>query len=117
MLHYIFFNGKLLALSSKEAIKREVFILPTSLSAKKRTRQAQKRTQRNREIRSQIKTSIRRFTEAVNKKEQEHVYPRFQQAVRTLDKAASKGVIHKNNAARKKSQLTRLYQDYQSKIG
>ena len=91
--------------------------MPTSLSAKKRLRQEKKRTQRNKAVKSQVKTSIRKFKKALENKNHDEVYPSLQEAVRTLDKAASKGVLHKNNAARKKSYLTNLYNDYQRKLG
>ncbi len=91
--------------------------MPTSLSAKKRHRQSLKRYARNREMKSKVKTKTRRFTEAMENKDNDATYPRLIEAIRTIDKAASKGVIHKNKAARKKSYLTRLYSDYQNKLG
>jgi len=91
--------------------------LPTSLSAKKRHRQSLKRYARNREIKSKIKTKTRRFTDAIENQDNDTIYPRLKEAIRTVDQAASKGVIHKNKAARKKSYLTRLYSDYQNKLG
>jgi small subunit ribosomal protein S20 len=57
-----------------------------------------------------LNTSIRRFIEALEDKDEESMELRFREAVRTIDKTASKGVIHKNNAARKKSRLYKLYQ-------
>ena len=92
--------------------------MATSLSASKRARQIIKRTERNRVVRSRLKTSIRRFTEAVdNKDDSSSVDSRLKEAIRTIDKAVSKGVIHKNTAARKKSGLTRLYNVYQKESG
>ncbi|MFY9113838.1 MAG: 30S ribosomal protein S20 [Dethiobacteria bacterium] len=84
--------------------------MPTSLSARKRVRQTITRTARNRAIKSRLNTSIRRFTEALENKDEESMDLRFKEAVRTIDKAVSKGVIHKNNAAHKKSRLYKLYQ-------
>lgn len=84
--------------------------MPTSLSARKRVRQTITRTARNRAIKSRLNTSIRRFTEALENKDEESMDLRFREAVRTIDKAVSKGVIHKNNAAHKKSRLYKLYQ-------
>ncbi len=86
--------------------------MATSLSARKRARQIIKRTERNRVVKSQLKTSIRRFTEALDNKD-DSVTPRLKEAIRTIDKAVSKGVLHKNTGARKKSGLTRLYNVYE----
>lgn len=91
--------------------------MATSLSASKRARQIIKRTERNRVVKSRLKTSIRRFTEAVNNGDDSSVDSRLKEAIRTIDKAASKGVIHKNTAARKKSGLSRLYNVYRNESG
>ena len=69
----------------------------------KRIKTNEKARQRNKAVRSRLKTAIRRFHEAVESgdtvKAQEHA----RTATRLLDKAASKGVIHKNQAANRKS--------------
>jgi small subunit ribosomal protein S20 len=72
-------------------------------SALKRLRQAVKRTLRNRSVKSKIKTLVKkarltRDPEAVRA------------AVKALDKAASKGILHRNTAARRKSRLMRAVQ-------
>jgi small subunit ribosomal protein S20 len=83
--------------------------LPNTKSAAKRARQIKVRTARNRRYKSMIKTSIRRFEEALQSGDLESSKIRLIAAIRQIDKAAAKGVVHKNNAARKKSRLTRLY--------
>ncbi|MEW6524707.1 MAG: 30S ribosomal protein S20 [Bacillota bacterium] len=77
-----------------------------SRSALKRVRQAQVRRERNRATISAVRTAIRRFREAVASKDQELSGQAFRKAVRTIDRAAARGYIHKNAAARRKSRLS-----------
>jgi len=72
-------------------------------SAIKRNRQNERRRLRNRAVRSKLRTALK-VARAVQGAEQR---PIVQEALRTLDKAVSKGVIHPNTAARKKSALAR----------
>jgi small subunit ribosomal protein S20 len=60
---------------------------------------------RNKSVRSSVKTTIRRFHEAVAAGETEKAKEFARQAGRQLDKAASKGVIHRNQAANRKSAI------------
>jgi len=83
--------------------------LPNIKSAEKRARQAAVRTERNRRVKSVVKTSIRRFKEALQSGDGESAREKLKAAIRQIDKAAARGVIHKNNAARRKSRLTRLF--------
>jgi small subunit ribosomal protein S20 len=85
--------------------------LPNTKSAEKRVRQVVARTERNRRAKSMVKTSIRRFEEALKSGDQESAQARLLAAIRQIDKAAAKGIVHKNNAARKKSRLTRMLND------
>jgi small subunit ribosomal protein S20 len=78
-------------------------------SAKKQARASVRRTQRNRAVRSEVKTKIvkaRRSLTGGPVAESER-YAIALDAVRALDRAASKGVLHRNNAARRKARLTR----------
>ncbi len=78
-------------------------------SAKKQARASVRRTQRNRAVRSEVKTKIvkaRRSLSEAPVAESER-YAVALEAVRALDRAASKGVLHRNNAARRKARLTR----------
>ncbi len=81
--------------------------MPNTQSAEKRIRQNVKRTARNRRVKSIVKTSIRRFEESLQAGDADAAKNNFLSATRLLDKAVAKGVIHKNTAARKKSQLAR----------
>lgn len=84
--------------------------MPNISSAKKRVRQTIKKTRRNNLIKSQIKYSVKKFGEALKSADSENIKLSLKNAIRAIDKAVSKGVLHKNTAARKKSSLyKRLY--------
>jgi small subunit ribosomal protein S20 len=70
----------------------------------KRNRQNEKRHARNRAVRSELKTRVKRALTAAQQGE-ENAADAAKAAVKRLDKAASKGIIHKNAAARRKSRL------------
>ncbi|MAV97013.1 MAG: 30S ribosomal protein S20 [Candidatus Marinimicrobia bacterium] len=71
----------------------------------KRERQDKKRRVRNLESLSKLRTSIKKVLSSTTKKEAELVY---KDAVKVIDKAVSKNLIHKNTGARRKSQITRF---------
>ena len=73
----------------------------------KRIKQNEKRHQRNKAVKSELKTSVRRFREAADAGDVEAATLAMRAAAVKLDKAASKGVIHKNQAANRKSALAR----------
>jgi small subunit ribosomal protein S20 len=72
----------------------------------KRIKTNEKARQRNKATKSALKTSIRRFHEAAAAGDAEKATELAHSAARSLDKAASKGVIHKNQAANRKSAIT-----------
>ncbi|KMS88379.1 30S ribosomal protein S20 [Prauserella rugosa] len=74
-------------------------------SQMKRIKTNEKRRQRNQAVKSAVKTSIRKFREAADAGDKAKAAELQQAAGRQLDKAASKGVIHKNQAANKKSAM------------
>jgi small subunit ribosomal protein S20 len=78
-----------------------------NLSAMKRARQAEKRNLRNTAVRSAVKTIIKKVESAISSGNKEDAGKTLIDVIRTLDKAASKGVIHRNTASRKISRLTR----------
>lgn len=80
-----------------------------SLSAKKRMRQNETRRVRNRARKSVVKTQTRRFTEAVAARDVETSETELRQACRLLDRIASKGTMHKNTVARRKSNLQKRF--------
>lgn len=73
----------------------------------KRNRQNEAARQRNRAVRSRLKTRMRTFRTAAEAGDREAAEAAFQEAARELDKAATKGVIHSNNAANKKSRMAK----------
>jgi small subunit ribosomal protein S20 len=81
--------------------------LPHTKSAKKRVRVSERRRARNRPIKSQVKTYIKRAEELILEDELDVAEKAVRQAISALDKAARKGIIHPNNAARRKSRLVK----------
>lgn len=71
----------------------------------KRNRQNEQRRQRNKSARSQLRTRVRRFEEALASGDRDTAEELYRSAARDLDKAAGKGIIHKNKAANKKARL------------
>lgn len=76
-------------------------------SAEKRNRQAQKRRARNIKIRSGLKSSVKKARETLEKGEPAEVATAVKAATRSLDRSASKGIIHKNAASRRISRLAK----------
>jgi small subunit ribosomal protein S20 len=74
-------------------------------SALKRARQTTRRTARNRANTSQLRTALRKFREALQSGKSADAKAAFSGTVSTIDKAAKKGLIHKNAASRYKSRL------------
>ena len=73
----------------------------------KRVKTNEKRRQRNKSVRSSVRTAVRRFREAVEAGDNEKATELQRAASKALDKAAGKGVIHKNQAANRKSAMAR----------
>jgi small subunit ribosomal protein S20 len=73
----------------------------------KRNKQNEKRRMRNKAVKSSLKTAIRKFNETVVTGEAAPAETLLRDASRALDKAVSKGVIHKNQAANRKSAIAK----------
>jgi small subunit ribosomal protein S20 len=73
----------------------------------KRNKQNEKAHQRNKAVKSALRTHIRKFREAADTGNVEEATAALRVATRQLDKAASKGVIHKNQAANRKSAIAK----------
>ena len=71
----------------------------------KRIGQNERRRVRNKGVKSELKTAVRRFREAADAGDSQTAATHLRTASRLLDKAASKGVIHKNQAANRKSAM------------
>ena len=78
--------------------------MPNIKSAKKRVKVTENRTARNKAQKSALKTALKKARTAQGDDQAALV----QQAIQKVDQAAAKGLIHKNNAARKKSALAKL---------
>ena len=77
-------------------------------SAKKRILVTEKRTARNKSIKSAVKTSIKKVEAAIAAKDKEAASAALVSATSVISKAESKGVYHKNNASRKIARLAKL---------
>jgi small subunit ribosomal protein S20 len=81
--------------------------LKKNKSAIKRARQSEGKRLRNSHVKSTMKTNIKKVMVAMENKVVENIDNLFKSAVSYINKASSKGVIHKNNASRKVSRLTK----------
>lgn len=84
----------------------EVLRVANIKSAKKRILVSQKRADRNKAIRSKVKTAIKKVNAAIEANDKAAASEALTKAVSAIDKATQKGVYHKNTAARKVSRLT-----------
>jgi len=80
--------------------------MPNIKSAEKRVLVAKVRNERNKVQKSILKTNLKKFDAAVAEGNRAAAESAYKVAVKTVDHAASKGLVHKNNAAHKKSALT-----------
>ena len=73
----------------------------------KRNKQNEKRHERNKAVKTELKSSVRKFREAAAAGDKDTAIVAGREANKKLDKAASKGVIHKNQAANRKSAISK----------
>ena len=73
----------------------------------KRNKQNEKRGERNKAVRTALKTSTKKIRTAVDAGDVEEATARQREAARALDKAVAKGIVHKRTAARRKSRLAK----------
>ena len=81
--------------------------MPNIKSAKKRVIVTQTKTLRNKMFRTQLKTDIKKYQAALAAGDVALAQETYKQAVKKIDQAAARGIIHKNAAAHKKSQFTK----------
>lgn len=81
--------------------------MPNIKSKIKRMHKSEEQRQRNRNVKSALRTVIKKFETALESGDAESASDIFAEVSKALDKAASKGVIHKNKAANKKSRMAR----------
>lgn len=80
--------------------------MPNIKSAKKRVLLSRQANERNKMDKSNLKTTLKKFDAAVASGDAAQADSAYKAAVVTIDKAVNKGILHKNNAARKKSSMT-----------
>ena len=85
-----------------------MYSLANIKSAKKRILVNQTKADRNKAIRSAVKTSMKKVDAAVAANDKEAAKAALTVAISTIESASSKGIYHKNNSARKVSRLTKL---------
>ena len=81
--------------------------MPNTASAKKRVRQTEVRTLRNKNRRSAMRTAIRKVGEAIEAGDKAQAQAQLLSAQKLIDKAAKANIIHANNAANQKAKLAR----------
>lgn len=81
--------------------------MANTASAEKRNRQAQKRRARNVQVRTGVKSAVKKLRDAIAKGDPAATQAALKSAEKTIGKAASKGVLHKNAASRKISRLAK----------
>ncbi len=81
--------------------------MPNSASAEKRLRQSQVRRDRNRSFNSNLRKQLRKVREAINAGDADASANEYRLAIKKLDRAAGKNIIHANKAARTKSRLAK----------
>lgn len=81
--------------------------MASTRSALKRMRQGEKRRVRNAAVRSSMRTAVKSTRAALDGRSADEARQSLAQTIRLLDKAVTKGILHRNAAARKKSRLAR----------
>ncbi|MBV1871653.1 MAG: 30S ribosomal protein S20 [Gammaproteobacteria bacterium] len=79
--------------------------MANSPQAKKRAKQSEVRRQRNVALRSKVRTSVKSILKAIESGDKEAAISAFKAAVPVIDSMTTKGILHKNKAARQKSRL------------
>ena len=89
--------------------------MPHTSSAKKRLRQTEKRTARNRIVKKAVKVETKKFLAAVQSGDAAAAQAELSLATKQIDKAGAKRVMHPNTAARRKSKLARMLNKLKAK--
>jgi|TARA_B110000196_G_scaffold71095_1_gene60897 small subunit ribosomal protein S20 len=79
--------------------------MANSAGSKKRARQAVKRNKHNSQIRAKVRTFIKKVSHAIDAGDKKEATSGFTEMQKNVDQAVSKGLMHKNQAARKKSRI------------
>ena len=81
--------------------------MPNIKSAKKRVLVIEKKTMRNKAVKSALKTQVKKFLAAIEANDKETASKLYPETVSAIDSAVTKGVIHKNNANNRKAKLAK----------
>lgn len=90
---------------------KEVSFVPNIKSAKKRVRVIATKTARNASVKSYLRSTIKKYETAVAAGDKAIATTALVSAIRAIDKAVTKGVLHQNTASRKKSRLSKKLQE------
>lgn len=85
--------------------------MPVIKSAQKQMRQTNTRTEKNRQIKDTYKAKIKELKKGVGVLDAKKIQAKLSESYKLIDKAAKKNVLHKNAAARKKSQLAKIVKE------
>lgn len=88
--------------------------MPNIKSAMKRVKVTATKTARNNRVRSQVRTAVRKFRRSLNSTTEVNSNEALVAAISQIDRAVTKGVLHRNTAARKKSRLSKALQRSQA---
>ena len=80
--------------------------MPNIKSAKKRVKVIQTKTLQNKMFKNQMRTIVKKYNAALASGNKEEATTAYKAAVKKIDQAVAKGILHKNNAAHKKSEFT-----------
>ena len=80
--------------------------MPNIKSAKKRIKVISKKTLQNKMFKNQMRTIVKKYNAALESGNKEEATAAYKAAVKKIDQAVAKGILHKNNAAHKKSEFT-----------
>ena len=83
--------------------------MPNIKSAMKRVKVIETKTLQNQMVKSALKTVLKKYDAAVESGDKEKAIPAYRLAVKKIDQAVAKGILKKNTASRKKSQLTKKF--------
>jgi len=83
--------------------------MPIIKSAKKRVKVTEKKTAQNKEWKERLKNAIKNMEKAVEAGDKEAAAEQLKETKKVIDEAVTRNILHKNNAARKKSRLTKMY--------
>ena len=85
--------------------------MANSVSARKRARQAERHRMRNASLRSNVRTAIKKVLRAIENGDKDAAVNAYKDVVPAIDRSVSKGIMHKNTAARNKSRLNQHVKD------